>query len=57
MNITDLTKPMPDEKSRAYRVPVEAEWFTERDCVVVQPGESFKRVMEGLTEVAEGLEP
>lgn len=37
MNITDLTQPMRDEKSRAYRVPVEAEWFQERDCVVIEP--------------------
>lgn len=37
MNITDLTQPMRDEKSRAYRVPVEPEWFQERDCVVIEP--------------------
>ena len=37
MDITDLSKPMPDEKSRAYRVPVDPAWFQERDCVVITP--------------------
>ena len=37
MDITDLTKPVPDEKSRAYRVPVDPAWFQERDCVVIEP--------------------
>lgn len=37
MNITDLTQPMRDEKSRAYRVPVDPAWFQERDCVVIEP--------------------
>mgnify|MGYP000848293889 FL=1 len=37
MNITDLGKKLPDEKSRAYRVPVDPAWFQERDCVVIEP--------------------
>ena len=37
MNITDLTQPMRDEKSRAYRVSIDPEWFQERDCVVIEP--------------------
>ena len=37
MNITDLTQPMRDEKSRTYGVSIDPEWFQERDCVVIEP--------------------
>lgn len=54
IDITDVMKPTPDEKSRAYRVPIGPEWFQERDCVVIKPGENFKRVVEGLKDIEAG---
>lgn len=54
MNITDLTKPMPDEKSRAYRVPVDPAWFQERDCVVIESRNNCQRIVAGLNDVEMG---
>ena len=53
MDLTDLSKPMPDEKSRAYRVPVDPAWFQERDCVVIETdkGRRIQAVGEPVSNV------
>ena len=54
MNITDLGQKLPDEKSRAYRVPVDPAWFQERDCVVIEPRNNLQRIVAGLNDVEMG---